>query len=191
MRRWLLLLLMGVRIGCWAQWSNELNKNTRVSAGFMHTFAYGAVAGDDGSVLVTWAESVGDASIMYAQRYRADGTIAFAKKEIFRYTFSSCQKEGFAGMKLLRASGSDDVFAIFTITSNVTIQGGLATYLQYQIISFADGSTKIPNNGNQNRGLNLGYNYDTSAPNLPFDANFIRDGGNKVVVVWHQKKQSY
>ncbi len=187
MRRWVLLLLMGISMGSWAQWSIDLAQNTRVSAGFMHTFAYGAVAGDDGSVLIMWAESVGNASIMYAQRYRVDGTIAFAKKEVFRYTFGNCQKEGFAGMRLLKAAGSDDVFAIFTLTTSIVVQGGLTTYLQYQIVSFADGSTKIPNTGNENRGLNLGYNYDTSAPNIPFDANFIRDGGNRVVVTWHQK----
>lgn len=187
MRRWALLLLMVISMGSWAQWSIDLAQNTRVSAGFMHTFAYGAVAGDDGSILIMWAESVGNASVMYAQRYRADGTIVFAKKEVFRYTFGNCQREGFAGMRLLKAAGSDDVFAIFTLTTPIVVQGGLTTYLQYQIVSFADGSTKIPNNSNENRGLNLGYNYDASAPNIPFDANFIRDGGNKVVVTWHQK----
>ena len=89
MRGWILLLLMGVKMSSWAQWSSDLAQNTRVSAGAMHTFAYGAVAGDDGSALVMWAESVGNASIMYAQRYRADGTVAFAKKEVFRYTFGN------------------------------------------------------------------------------------------------------
>lgn len=187
MRGWILLLLMGISIGSLAQWSTDLAQNTRVSAGAMHTFAYGAVAGDDGSVLITWAESVGNASVMYAQRYRADGTVVFAKKELCRYTFGDCKKEGFAGIRLLKASGSDDVFVVFTITSTIVVQGGQTTYLQYQIVSFADGSTKIPNNSNENRGLNLGYNYDASAPNIPFDANFIRDGANKVVVTWHQK----
>jgi hypothetical protein len=186
-RGWLLLFLMGIAISGWAQWNSNLSQNTRVSAGAMHTFAYGAVAGDDGSVLVTWAESIGNASIMFAQRYRADGTVAFAKKELFRYTFADCTKEGFSGMKLLKAAGSDDVFVIYNVNTTLVIQGGLTTYLQYQIISFNDGTTKIPNNGNENRGLNLGYNYGTTAPGVSFDAHFIRDGGSKVAITWAQK----
>ncbi|MFN8344177.1 MAG: T9SS type A sorting domain-containing protein [Spirosomataceae bacterium] len=187
-KTWVLgLFLLGCNLSGWGQWSTDLSQNTRVSAGFMHTYAYGGVAGDDGSVLVVWAESTGNASIMYAQRYRADGTVVFAKKELFRFTFGDCKTEGFAGLKLLRAAGSDDVFVIYTLTSSIVVQGGKTTYLQYQIISFADGTAKIPNNGNENRGLNLGYDYAADAPSIPFDANFIRDGANKVAVVWSQK----
>ena len=186
-RSWFLLLLMGLSIGGWGQWNNNLNQNTRISGGAMHSYAYGAVVGDDGTILVVWAESVGNASIMYAQRYRADGTVAFGKKEIFRFTFSDCQREGFSGMRLLKATGTDDVFAIYTLPTSIVTQGGKTTFLQYQIISFSDGSPKIPNTGNENRGLILGYNYDTNAPGIAFDANFIRDGGNKVVVTWSQK----
>jgi len=187
-KKWVLIvLLVGNSLYGRGQWSTDLSQNTRVSAGLMHTFAYGTVAGDDGSVLVTWAESTGNASIMYAHRYRLDGTIVFSKKELFRFTLSDCTKEGFSGLRLLKASGSDDVFVIYTLNTGIVIQGGKSTYLQYQIISFADGSTKIPNTGNENRGLNLGYDYDTNAPIVFFDANFIRDGGNKVVVTWSQK----
>ncbi len=190
-RNAILLFLWGMSFCSWGQWSGDLSQNDRVSGGGMNSFGFSAVTGEDGSVMVIWSEREGNAAIMYAKKYRADGTVSLAKKEIFRYTSSeSCSRATFTGVSAQRASGSDDVFVLYTLGTQISILSSAETwYLQYQIISFNDASPKIPViDGNESRGINLGYNYGSGADVFVFlEAMFIKGGGGRLAVAWQQK----
>ena len=171
-----------------AQWNANPSQNNRISNGTMHTFAFGAVSDGVGSVLMVWAERVGNESVMYAQRFNNNGSTFFAKKRIFSYnneTTSDCAVNAFTGVALFRQIGSDNIIVLYSLKTGSA--AATISYLQYQIISWADGTPKIPEmNGNLNRGLNLGYNDG----DISFDAKDIVNGGNKIIVAWHQKNST-
>ncbi len=183
-----LLFTMWPGIFCWGQWSNDLSKNTRITDKG-HT-CFGALADDEGGALVVWGETSASGAVMYAQRYRADGTVSILKKRLFSSSGSSiCDDNKFNSIQLLRQSNSDDIYVIFTLRLKGVFEGlsGSHTeYLQYQIISLSSCDTKIPViNNNENRGLNLGYEYGNS-PNINFRGSFIISDG-RVLAVWQQQ----
>lgn len=185
----LFVFLIGLVPFSWGQWSTDLSQNTRVTTN--GSTCFGALADDEGGVLVVWGETTTGGATMYAQRYRADGTILIPKKALFSDPRSAdCTKNAFTAVQLLRADKSDDIYVVFSLRQDFVYSGLTGTYtefLQYQILSLSTCNTKIPDRGNQNKGHNLGYNYgDNSTSALRFRSRFIQDNG-RVLVVWQQK----
>jgi len=189
-KKWVLfVLLVGNCLLGRGQWSTDLSQNTRVTTA--GTTCFGAIADDAGGVLVVWGENAAGGATMYAQRYRADGTISLPKKALFSDPRSAdCTKNAFTAVQLLRADNSDDIYVVFSLKQDFVFPGSTGTYtefLQYQIVSLSTCNTKIPNQSNQNKGHNLGYNYgDNSTSALRFRARFIQDDG-RVLVAWQQR----
>jgi hypothetical protein len=135
MKRSILFLLLIWRSLCsWGQWSTDLSQNTRVTTN--GSTCFGALADDEGGVLVVWGETTTGGATMYAQRYRADGTILIPKKALFSDSRSAdCTKNAFTAVQLLRADKSDDIYVVFSLKQDFVFTGLTGTYtefLQYQ-----------------------------------------------------------
>ncbi|WP_428658394.1 T9SS type A sorting domain-containing protein [Runella sp.] len=182
MRGWLLVLLMGLRIGSWAQWSGDLTQNTRVSSDASTVYSstlYGIATDGAGGYVIAWVEREANASAMYVQRYNATGqsqyTPAAGKRGRLLFSVTGLSSptcaDGIKSVGLFPAESAGQSIIVYKVVR------GSNTELYYQSVTVSNGAPQISANGGIGHQL-AAYN----SGDLEWSASFIPSGGRLAVV---------
>lgn len=171
------VLIIGVNLYAQGQWSTTTTENTRISSDASAVYKsalYGVVSDNNGGYVVVWAERESGASVMYVQRYDANGNAQYPNapnkrgRVLFSVTglSSSTCADGLKSVGLFHADGSAQAIVVHKVARSTNSE------LYYQVININDGVPQI--------SANSGSGYQLASYNggdLESSVSFVPNGG--------------